>query len=313
MGSFNTTCSVSHLPIGIGDEVKIFFLIKNPYSDNIHCYANDTWNIFGIPMDAVYDDYGTYQLIENEKNLKIWDSHAREFRKRILEVEQGPNRFHDCPVSRDNITFESVQNAIWEGRAKLIHKFLDDDPVNLTIRIMAVHKSVYDSISTEFESWRGMITLEDKINQINSDSRLPYYSNSEEFLKTFNDEDDQWYDSDDELTEEGRKLIRLKLELEWIIDGLTNTPKIYEDIGIHLNANMGIYNLMEYTCSEYADYAPELIQKYLFECNMTMLNIEFAPAMTSGQEYHFMKQIAFHENIIELAKKLHQEHDNWDD
>lgn len=313
MGSFNTTCSVSRLPIGVGDEVKIFFLIKNPYSDNIHCYANDSWNLFGIPLDAIYDDYGTYELVENEKNLKIWEAYAREFKKRILEVKQGPNQYHDCEVSRDNITFSTIQNAIWEGRAKIVHQFLDDAPMNLSVRIMAVHKTVYDSISKEFESWRGMVVLEDKIKQIQSDFRLPYYLNSEEFLKTFNEEDDQWYNADDELTEEGSKMLRLKIELEWLIDGLTCTPKIYEEIGIHLNSNMGIYNLMEYTSTEYAYFAPELIQKYLFECNMTMLNIDFAPAMTSGQDYNFMKQITFHQTIIDLAKELHQTHDSWDD
>lgn len=313
MGSFNTTCSVSRLPIGIGDEVKIFFLIKNPYSDNIHCYANNAWNLFGIPLDAIYDDYGTYKLVENEKNLKIWEAYAREFSKRILEVEQGPNRYHDCPVSRDNITFDTIQNAIWEGRAKLVHKFLGDEPMDLPIRIMAVHKVVYDSISEEFESWRGKIILEDKVNQLKGDFRFPYYLNSDEFLKTYNEEDDKWYDADDELTEEGKKLLRLKNELEWIIDGITITPKIYEEIGIHLSTNMGIYNLMEYTCSEYAEFATELIQKYLFECNMTMLNVDYAPAMTSGQEYHFMKHISFHETIIDLAKKLHESHDSWED
>lgn len=61
---------------------------------------------------------------------------------------------------------------------------------------------------------------------------------------------------------------------------------------------------MEYTCSEYAEFATELIQKYLFECNMTMLNVDYAPAMTSGQEYHFMKHISFHETIIDLAKNF---------
>lgn len=316
MGSFNTTCSVSHLPIGMGDEVKIFFLIKNPYADNIHCYANDAWNLYGIPLDAVYDNYGTYTLVENERNLQIWDAYAREFRKRIVEVEQGPNQFHDCPVSRDNITFDTIQNAIWEGRAQLVHKFLDDEPIKLTIRIMAVHKAIYDSISEEFDSWSGKLVLEDKIQQLQSDYRFPYYLNASEFLESFNPDDDKWINTDDEeegLNEEGRKLLRLKYELEWIMDGLTSTPKIYEQIGIHLNSNMGIYNLMEYTCPEYADFAPELIQKYLFECNMTMLNIDYAPAMTSGQEYHFAKHISFHEKIIELAKILHQTHDSWDD
>ncbi|EBS4516711.1 hypothetical protein DQT32_04785 [Salmonella enterica subsp. enterica serovar Braenderup] len=313
MGSFNTTCSVSRLPIGIGDEVKIFFLIKNPYSDNINCYINDNWNLFGIPLDATYDDYGSYALVENERNEQIWNAYAREFRERILEVEQGPNRFHDCPVSRDNITFSTIQNAIWEGRAQLVHKFLDDDPINLPIRIMAVHKSVYDSISQEFESWRGKIILEDKIQEIQNDFRFKYYLNSFEFLESFDAEDDKWYDENDELTEEGSKLLRLKHELEWTEKGMYNTPQIYESANISLNCNMGIYNLMEYTIPEYADFAPEFIQKYLFECNMSMLNIEHCPAVTSGQDYHFMKQIAFHENIIELAKKLHQEHDSWDD
>ncbi|SOK58912.1 hypothetical protein [Yersinia phage fHe-Yen9-03] len=64
MGSFNTTCSISRLPIGIGDEVKLFFIVKNPYNDSINCYTNNSWNIFGLPLDAVYDDYGRYKLIE---------------------------------------------------------------------------------------------------------------------------------------------------------------------------------------------------------------------------------------------------------
>lgn len=44
--------------------------------------------------------------------------------------------------------------------------------MDLPIRIMAVHKVVYDSISEEFESWRGKIILEDKVNQLKSDFRF---------------------------------------------------------------------------------------------------------------------------------------------
>ncbi|AFC21564.1 hypothetical protein GAP32_116 [Cronobacter phage vB_CsaM_GAP32] len=312
MGSFNTTCSVSRLPIGMGDEVKIFFLIKNPYNDTHKCYINDNWNLFGLPLDAIYDDYGKYELVENEKNIRIWETYAREFKKRIVEREQGPNQFHDCPVSRSDITFSTIQDAIWESRANLEHKFLDDNSVDLKIEIMAIHKKVYDSISTEFDCWRGKIVLEDKIKEIQSEHRFPYYLNCTEFLESFDEDDEKLYDGD-ELTEEGNKLLSLKIELEWTIDGLIKTPRIYEDVNIYINHSMGIYNLVEYTVPEYADFAPEFIQKYLFECNMTMLNIEYCPAITSGQSYNFMKQVAFHESIVELAKELHQTHDNWDD
>lgn len=35
MGSFNTTCAVSHASIRDGDKVRLFFLLSNQFSKNI--------------------------------------------------------------------------------------------------------------------------------------------------------------------------------------------------------------------------------------------------------------------------------------
>ncbi|SOK58377.1 hypothetical protein [Yersinia phage fHe-Yen9-04] len=310
MGSFNTTCSISRLPIGIGDEVKLFFIVKNPYNDSINCYTNNSWNIFGLPLDAVYDDYGRYKLIETEQNISIWEVYKRNFEERILEVSKG-ERYRECGVSKTNITFDNLQDAIWENHAKLVHTFFDDPEKHLTIQVMAVHKTVYEHMSTSYTYWNGTIDANETTEKVLSHELCESFLTYKDIIESYN-EDSLEVDENGELTKESENICDLYYRILWMVD-FYETPEMYEKNGISLNCNKSIYHLVKYELNEYITFCSELIRKYIFECNMQQLNIQVQPIMTSGQDYHFQTHIQLHEMIVELSKEKHNEHDNWDE
>ena len=68
MGSFNTTCAVSGLPITCGDKVKYSLLAENPYEDSLVCSSHDMYYPRSHPVSAEYNDYGS---IENYDAFEI--------------------------------------------------------------------------------------------------------------------------------------------------------------------------------------------------------------------------------------------------
>jgi hypothetical protein len=118
MGSFNSACIVSGLPIEAGDKVRFLVLARSALhpdgNDHPH-YVNGRWQLFGVPVRAEYNDYGSVENIE--------DGYAKSFllsrlKAHSVEIGVGDNQCHDSEVVEE-MDEESWLDALWEGRVRV--------------------------------------------------------------------------------------------------------------------------------------------------------------------------------------------------
>lgn len=285
MGSFNTTCAISRLPIGMGDEVKLFIIVDTGTGKNRagHVYHNDYWNLYGLPIDVVYDDYGRYELIETEQNLKVWNATLRNLKYEIEEYDAGSR---SPEVSRGTLTFESFQHAIQEGVAQ--SSYFPYSKFDL----FAVHADVFNHLSEEFVSYGDVRNCTEKVQLIKTEPFYNMYLNVDKTVKYIESLD---LDNKEELTEEDKVLDAFLYEMQRIDNHSINCPKMYKTHGIHLNSSGSVR--VTYTPYEYALFVKELVEMFILECNMSKLNIAIRPIMTSGQQYHLLDHVKFHQMI----------------
>lgn len=117
MGSFDVTCCISDLTIGVGDKVRVLLLTENPYEESTNaCTLTDMWFPRTFPVEAVYDDYGR----ANEAKPKFMTDLWQEGFKRDLVVRGwGDNLCHDVPTSK-TMDYEYTMDACYEGRIKVL-------------------------------------------------------------------------------------------------------------------------------------------------------------------------------------------------
>lgn len=111
MGCWNKTCGLSRLHIYHGDPVYVFVLEQNAIHDD-RCYTTALFSPLLLPFEADYNDYGGG---ENERGIAlpyVMDGLSRK----LIEVEQGENEYHDIPVKREGFGAERFFEAVHEGR-----------------------------------------------------------------------------------------------------------------------------------------------------------------------------------------------------
>jgi len=139
MGSWNATCNISNLPICSGDEVRLLFMTKGPYSldkaDNAKefseynsregCYQNSFWFPRMIPLKAVYSDCG--DVDDLEKSL-LTDYFWRQLETDVVAVEKGENKYHDPSFSLEDVKNRDFERLMWtsgEGRLRVNSRYND--------------------------------------------------------------------------------------------------------------------------------------------------------------------------------------------
>ena len=132
MGSFNKIAFVSQLPIETGDEtVLIFMSATEEFGKDLSgtTYPHDMFNPTFLPIYGTYDDYGR---IENIKESPI-----------VSYIEE----FFDSDIT--TIINDIDDNAV--GRGDTITAKKNND-VFKKLTFGLEHKSVYDKMSSEFNS-----------------------------------------------------------------------------------------------------------------------------------------------------------------
>ena len=152
MGSFSYTCSVSNLPIVAGTPVRFFALMQRPY-DTPACYIDAFWVPLSLPLQGVYNDYGSIEDITSPKEIR--DLFFQALREYAVERGIGSNSVHDVAVHKDMNEDEWLE-ALWEGRVLVrdpaalrfgeLDVFLKPGPEPLGFPTL---KSVEDAISKE--------------------------------------------------------------------------------------------------------------------------------------------------------------------
>lgn len=315
MGSFNTSCAISQLPIGMGDEVKLFFIVAHPAVDRNHLFPNHYYDIVGLPLDVVYDDYGKYALVENDKNQKIWETLNRYFKESLVPVSSGGNR-REPEVDPNNVTFDSIQDAIWEGCAHVKYKFFDQPEQQLALAVYPIHAELYNEFSKSYKYWNGEINLEEKLQALENHPHYPYYVDHINFMENYDEDklETVGEGEDEELTEEAKIQMRVEsaISLYNALKEFRQVPRIYEEIGLHIDAN-GIMKTVHFELDEYMTLAEDFIRSHIFNCYLGKLNIQITPSLTSGQSYFYREHIAFHKKIASIAKNKLNECDYRDD
>lgn len=120
MGSFAFTCTVSGLPIEVGDKVRYLLLTASPYGERSFCYSTDGWFPRVFPLRGKYNDYGSVEAVEDKLGIDLW---LAGFQKDLVERGIGDNSCHDVAVSK-GMDFGELLEAVWEHRV-LVEREID--------------------------------------------------------------------------------------------------------------------------------------------------------------------------------------------
>ncbi len=117
MGSFNATCIISNLQIEAGTPVRFMALAKSAfYRDSEHiCYVSGRWQVFGVPIQARYNDYGSVEKIQESLTSRLF---FEALKQGSVEKGVGDNQCHDVEVRTDMLP-EGWLKALWEGRVEV--------------------------------------------------------------------------------------------------------------------------------------------------------------------------------------------------
>lgn len=95
MGCFNVSCMISKLTIHEGDSCYLLPLIPNSFNrrkdeENTPCsmylYPNDIYTPLCFPIKGTYDDYGSIENIEKNKNTEILEKYFGISIEEIVEI-----------------------------------------------------------------------------------------------------------------------------------------------------------------------------------------------------------------------------------
>lgn len=159
MGSSNRACAISKAPICPGDKVKLFYIVNNapvyyyhrqegtyhhysvPQGVGFHCY--DNYRIVGLPMEATYDDCGSFNITDN--SFSRYNIHIIKASFTSTpppeDCSQSMQRYYD--IDPDNLDIVLVDELINEGLCFL--ESSEDLNVRCSIEYFAVLEDVYNS------------------------------------------------------------------------------------------------------------------------------------------------------------------------
>ena len=297
MGSFNTSCAVSQLPIGEKDEVVVMLAVSSPGIDRTKILYNDHFHrLVGLPMTAYYNDYGKYKLEETTRNKEIWEMYNKFLCSNLNKEDFLLEENMDKPDSW-TFTFDDVQDIIWEDGISVNYTGYDGNLIQLPVTIYAVHKHIYETLSSEFTYYAGTVKTVDQIEEIRNHPHYDYFVNHETFIAEY--EAKVIAENPEEETMEEKIWAEITMAQMVIEFGRAPLP-FYEDV--HLERH-GIQRKFELKLEDYLVYAEEIIGLSVFETNLRQLNIQVVPSITGGQSFNYNTHIAFHKSVAELAEK----------
>lgn len=166
MGSWNHTCAISNLHVHAGKDVMVFLLLKNHNTnDESFCYNNSLYDVVPLPFYGKYDDYGGVDECHGF-GLPIILEHLKD---RLYKFGQGPNEYHDCEVTKENLTIEKLFEADHEGRLGIEEpiRWRGGDEYDLReLKKMRDEKGLTDSQQFELDRLAAKMKKEDTFRQV---------------------------------------------------------------------------------------------------------------------------------------------------
>jgi len=165
MGSWNHTCAISNLHIHAGQDVVVFLLLKNNNNgDGSFCYGNALYDVMPIPFYGKYDDYGGVEECHGFGLPIILE----ELKGRLYKFGQGPNDYHDCEVTPENLTVEKLFEADHENRLGIQdHSSWNQDDYSIgKLEELRLEKGLTDSQQFELDRLAAKIKKVDTYRQV---------------------------------------------------------------------------------------------------------------------------------------------------
>jgi len=145
MGSWNHTCSVTHLPIFEGDEVEVIMLQDvNSIAGSSLCYPYSYHVPLPLTFQGRYNDYGGVEDCEGIALDIIVDS----IRDKLYEMELGENEYHDIAVKKEGFDVKFMFEADHEDRLGIVNIYngYENEKPMTKLKHIVVRKEVYDKV-----------------------------------------------------------------------------------------------------------------------------------------------------------------------
>ena len=135
MGSWNATCSISHLPIRSGDPVYVLPIIGKYNTASSMCYGE--YSPFGFLMEGEYDDYGSADNITSDWKV--------EYLQHILKEIYLPPKDTSSLFEDEYFKFETKIPDI-DTILRVIERGKCFSISNIPIGLWIAHKDIVDYI-----------------------------------------------------------------------------------------------------------------------------------------------------------------------
>ncbi len=147
MGCFNVSCTISGLPIGAMDKIYVLPLIEDmPVSQGKNHYcpndgtANMFFNIFALPFEAQYNDYGSFEeVVLDHKTKAICDFFGvDETEENMIAMFEGDFEPKENKDIFDRISFCFILKDVYDKTA------------DNAKTILKIKKGSYEDYESEF-------------------------------------------------------------------------------------------------------------------------------------------------------------------
>lgn len=123
-----------------GQKEEDFGYQPNSDAGREGCYADNFWTPEFVPIRAKYNDYGSVEDLDIKSlNWSVW---MDTINKRIVEVKQGSNEYHDPSVSK-NMKLEQLLDVLREGRLIFDYRYRN---YRVPVAQTMIREDVYQSM-----------------------------------------------------------------------------------------------------------------------------------------------------------------------
>lgn len=334
MGSFNSTCAVSRAPISPNDEVRLFYIISNNFTEPLYpghnpqnepmhrglgCYAYDNFSTVGLPLKATYEDYGIFEISDPEHpyaryTLKcIQDSYSTlklpEDSEEADEIRSRDREFYN--IEADDLNFELVNDMIRGGMlfceaGTYGKKFIGFYPVLEEVYQVLIQGTVETYDDTEPTTVYADYNLKQYTEMQNRKSKVA----KDKYKKNVEKYRDLYSDRIGTIKKDGTVLSAEEAE-ENILDLASFSHETYNDRNefSHKNSfSRGLYSTWfsqseerDMTDEEYEEFSTMHTEALFYVICLSRYNYEFIPPQTSGQEYDTLDQGAL---LVKMGQAL---------
>lgn len=338
MGSFNTTCAISHTPIRPNDKVRLFFLAsksgyykdqeRNILSIGCQCYPWDDFEVIGgISLESTYEDYNNYSFQEdNIFSAYIYNIIRRNYSPNISVEGEEYNSYHDhMDVKLDDLDWAKIMNMIHSGRLYLNGYGRGAKPA---VAMMAIHESVYQIMMAEtYEKYVNetsdyrnatyvTVGFQDALKKNLEKEALSNLENDwERFLKHFQEEADKGTITQEQAIIQAKSFAKIHkstsrdhlsqytFQSESPLNGLRD---INEEIK---NLKAKGENFLTNECDD-NDLIAKHTEALYFNGRMSTHNFMYRPLMTSGQEHDLTADGVFWAKVSNALMTMNWEYES---